>query len=263
MNGFKEAKEKKYMGKFKNYFLLIILISISSIAQNKIIVPKSGTIVFIKETKVIDAVAFKKSFNAYKPKLMKELTNQIIFEQLSDGKKIDSTKFKLSIKAIQENFIPFFEMIISESENLKIVHQYAKDTIYSHKFENGKKVSTIFFDKATAIIYNNYNQEEIKDFYNEEIIEIKEYKNQRKIIKGYDCFKVNYSYIEQAEDDYPLKIIRYKREMWVTEKIKLPFLSMIKDKRLLFDYFPLEIIEHVDGIDGLNTTYILESIVLQ
>ena len=243
---------------------LIIFLLVANIvfSQSKTIVPKIGTIVFNKETIVTDNVSFKKSLQVLKPKLVNEYENNLIFEQLSNGKKIDSVKLKSSVKIFEIGFIPLLEMAFTLDTNSKIVHEYSKDNIYSRRYEDGNEF-TVRYEPLSGKIYNEYNENEIMDFFNENILEIKEFKFERKTIKNYDCFKVVYNYFESDDSDYPLKILRYRREMWVTKKIKLPFLSIIKNQKILFDYFPIEIVEYINEIDGIKTTYTLESIDLK
>lgn len=251
------------MAKLKKLTIIIaFLFSIVMFAQNKTIVPKTGTIVFIKENKVTDDVAFKKSIKELNPKVMKEYQNQIVFEQLLEGKKVDSIKLKSNMKMFADSFLPFLEMVLQENEKVKIVHDFKKDTIYSTMFEYDNK-STILYDIKSSKIYNKFDNNEISDFYIENITDIKVFRNETKNIKGYTCFKLVYNFKEEESIDYPFQIFKYKREMWVTEDIKFPFLSFIKDDKLLFDFFPLEIVEYMDGIEGLKTTYYIESINLK
>lgn len=69
MNGYIAVKEKRYMGKFKIYMSLILLYSLTGIAQNKTIVPTSGAIVFNAKVTITD----QKLYNASKKAFIKNL----------------------------------------------------------------------------------------------------------------------------------------------------------------------------------------------
>ncbi|WP_316768477.1 hypothetical protein [Pedobacter frigiditerrae] len=57
--------------------------------------------------------------------------------------------------------------------------------------------------------------------------------------------------------------IVYTRALWVTDQLKSPFHFAVKANEILSKYYPLEIIERVDKIKGLETTYILTAINLK
>ena len=74
MNGQPQAaKEKKYMVKHKamktKFIILLLIVSTSIFSQNKTIVPVSGTIVFVKEKRVIDKDLYLKSWKEFMPKM--------------------------------------------------------------------------------------------------------------------------------------------------------------------------------------------------
>ena len=58
-------------------------------------------------------------------------------------------------------------------------------------------------------------------------------------------------------------IFKFKRELWVTESIKLPYLSFIRNNKFYMNYFPVEITEYLVGIDGFETKYTLEKLVVK
>ena len=93
-------------------------------------------------------------------------------------------------------------------------------------------------------------------------------KKSKKIINGYECYKVKYEYKENNEDAnqdykaYAVNII-YKREMWVTDKIKSLFHPIILGKSILEKYYPLEILETQNDIKGFERRFILNEITLE
>jgi hypothetical protein len=57
------------MGKVKSYLLSVTAISINSIAQNKTIVPKSGTVVFAYKASILDQQLYNNSKKAFSENL--------------------------------------------------------------------------------------------------------------------------------------------------------------------------------------------------
>ena len=89
-----------------------------------------------------------------------------------------------------------------------------------------------------------------------EIIKLIEHKNETKLINGYACFKVVYSYKEPASEfDFFENVITNTRELWVTEGIKCNYHPLINESEILEKYYPLEIIEYSDDLKGFRTTY--------
>ncbi|CAM3905170.1 hypothetical protein FLSI110296_02490 [Flavobacterium sinopsychrotolerans] len=74
------AKEKKYMEKhnFKNSKLLILILISNNLlySQNETIVPKNGTIVFIKKEIITDTLLYKKSFEKVLDKVSLEIKKE-------------------------------------------------------------------------------------------------------------------------------------------------------------------------------------------
>ena len=51
-----------------------------------------------------------------------------------------------------------------------------------------------------------------------------------------------------------------KRELWVTNQIRCNFHPVINEKDILIKYYPLEIVESFEGLEGQITTYTLDKI---
>ncbi|VXC11271.1 conserved hypothetical protein [Flavobacterium sp. 9AF] len=48
--------------------------------------------------------------------------------------------------------------------------------------------------------------------------------------------------------------------MWVTTQIKCNYHPVINEKDILIKYYPLEIVESFEGLEGQITTYTLDKI---
>ena len=68
---------------FKNFKLLILILTISNLiyAQNDTIVPKNGTIVFIKKEVITDTMLFKNSYEKVFDKALLEATKEALMER--------------------------------------------------------------------------------------------------------------------------------------------------------------------------------------
>jgi hypothetical protein len=115
----------------------------------------------------------------------------------------------------------------------------------------------VSINTETNVVKNEYD--EYIEIFENEIIEIKEIRDQRKIINDYECFKVIYSFRvgDKNKDNYFINniLMPTSREMWVTERIKYNYHPIISESQILEKYYPLEIIEKNDRIKGLLTTY--------
>lgn len=51
-----------------------------------------------------------------------------------------------------------------------------------------------------------------------------------------------------------------ERELWVTDKIIVPFHSIVRSPEILSKYYPIEITEKMKGVNGFETSYVIENI---
>jgi hypothetical protein len=251
----------KYNAINMKYLILFLLVCYNVFSQNKVIVPTSGTIAFIKDEKMYDKDLYIKSFIELKPKMIKSMMNEIYFERLTDGNKTDT----LILKAEVEKRIENLEMMLSF-----LFNQPKKEIIFYHEFISDKITQYYTIDGlefGNRIIINT-NTLEIKDenadyveIEENEIVKLTEFKNETKIINGFNCFKVVYSY--KSKNKGFIFFDSNTRELWVTKEIKTPFHPVLRDNELLEKYYPLEIIEYSDEIKGMKTVYSIDKVTLQ
>jgi len=237
------------------YIITAILIPTILFSQNKTIVPKSGTIVFTSREIIIDEALHQNSMKEFKKKMLAEIKEVAELERSSTGMKTDSTQIKEALQMIDENLSSIFEM----KNNLQYRHEFQGNTIHSIQSFNGEILEEKTIDTKMAMKDNT-------EYYSfNKVVDLREFKNERKKINGYDCFKITYSYKEESSsglNDFLSGYLNH-RELWVTEKIKYAFHPVINDRLILEKYYPLEITEHSDAIKGSETKYELIKLEIQ
>lgn len=240
-------------------FLLLLMILTTDLlyAQIKPIELKTGNVVFSKESKITDSVAFKKSLDEFVYKFTNGLK-----EEFTNENNLDSSKLNESIKMIKNLLLNSMFQLSGKTMN---VNSYGKDKIVYYQLINGQKDKDLYYyDRAKNDVYNSFDGEPIVDYFKQEnILEVKEYKQQTKNILGNQCFKVVYTYREQPEEEMDfMPQITYSRELWVTNYKSSQFHSVIKSPQILSKYYPLKIAEKMLGINGFETIYTVERIEL-
>lgn len=260
------GKEKKYMVKHKimktKFVILLLIVSNSIFSQNKTIVPVSGTIVFIKEERVIDKDLYLKSWQDLLPKMQKAIEEQIYLERLTEGKVTDTTQLKLESLKMAENFEMMLPILLEEEKHdFKFYHEFKNDTIIKYvTLDNQLINSRITIDKVSGTVTNEFD--EYVEIEKNEMVKLTEFRDEIKSINGYNCFKVIYNSNESSQSDFVFMstILTTTRELWVTDKIKCKFHPVIDESEILEKYYPLEIIEYSDSMKGFETIYKLEKL---
>ena len=263
MNGFKVAKEKKYIINARLKVMKIInlmgvlFFTTLSFSQNKAIVPKSGTIAFVKKDTITDRKLYLESNADFKPKFLKAFKEKIYFERLSDGKSTDTIQLNKKIKELSN----LYDYVLNEKENgiVKYHCNYVKGKILKFiEIDGQKEKEQIINLKNNAI--TNANDEYV-DYYalQTQIINLKEFRNETKVINGFKCFKVKYQYKDDSDPEFEM-LSTSTRELWVTESIKSLYHPVINDYQILEKYYPLLIIQYSDDIKGFQTEYKLEKL---
>ncbi|WP_336718946.1 hypothetical protein [Chryseobacterium mucoviscidosis] len=208
--------------------LIIIMILIGLGINAQIYKPAKGEIVFRETSIITNKKLFDKSLKTAKENFKESLIKSLLKEEENTGKE----------KEIEE-------MCNISADALKMIYTEDSTEIYVYKFEDN-----------------------LQDFSKNFILKVSEDKKNKKIIKGYDCYKVKYEYKENnehADEEYKIysKNTIYQREMWVTEKIKSLYHPIVFDKIILEKYYPLEILETQSDIKGFERRFKLEKIELK
>ena len=208
-------------------------------SQNKTIAPTSGAIVFIKEEKIYDKDLYLKSFKELKPKMKKAMMDEIYIERLTDGKKIDTILLKSEVEKRLEAFEMMLPLIINGSkEEIKFYNEFNKDIITKYYTIDGELIkSKIIINKTTSEIKDEYD--EYVEIEENDIIKLTEFRNETRVINGFNCFKVVYSYkASNKEFDFFTNAISNIREIWVTQDIKCNYHPVINEIEILKKYYP-------------------------
>jgi hypothetical protein len=133
MNGLPlEEKEKKYMVNYKNmkYILAFIVFINFCYSQDKVIVPKFGTITFIKQDSISDRDLVVKSFKDLIPEMKEQMKKEVYNERLSKGIETDTTTLNKLVQSTFVNFEFFLPIILEEKDEKKLIHY---ETLLSDK----------------------------------------------------------------------------------------------------------------------------------
>jgi hypothetical protein len=244
----------------KKYIIVLLLFCNVMFSQNKTMIPTSGAIVFIKEEKIYDKDLYLKSFKELKPKMKKAMMDEIYIERLTDGKKTDTILLKSEVEKRIEAFEMMLPLIINGSkEEIKFYNEFNKDIITKYYTIDGELIkSKIIINKTRLEIKDEYD--EYVEIEENDIIKLTEFRNETRVINGFNCFKVVYSYkASNKEFDFFTNAISNIREIWVTQDIKCNYHPVINEIEILKKYYPLEIVEYSEELKGQKTTYKLES----
>jgi hypothetical protein len=237
-------KEKKFMGKIK---LIIITMFIGLGINAQIYNPTKGEIVFREISKIIDRKMFDETMKVSKQKFKESLKKSLLKEENNTGREKE------------------IEQMVELSSNMLDTTAFLEDSTqtYKQKFDNATVVNFLLQNNE---IINEYDATDLP--LNSLIIKISEDRKSKKTISGYDCYKVTYEYKENneyADEDYKIYAENtiYKREMWVTDKIKSLYHPVIYEKAILEKYYPLDILETQSDIKGFERRFRLEKIELK
>lgn len=247
------------MKKFKLLLIFITLITINKVRGQHISSKLyQGNVTYSKQSKITDTAAFNKTSSFFAKNMIDSLKNQLITLKTQLGE--DTSQIHNIIVPLENlMFQDLFKSEILET----YIDEFQKDEIVSFVIEDdGSKRKRFNFNYGNHLVYNSYNSEEIEDYFeSEEIISLREYKTENKLIKGHNCFKVIYAYREKFDDtEFQTPEIIMERELWVTDKIITPFHSIVRNQEILSKYYPLEIIEKIRKVNGFETKYLLENI---
>lgn len=271
----------------KKNIILLFSLFIATIAssQSKIIYPKTGKITFLKKEVITDKEKYKESLKTFIPELMQHSIKSVVKERELNGEKVDSTNLTaLSGMFMDESVTELFmNELLNEDDDrqVKYHHIYKNETIYEYitsfdypikdyyKFIDTKKglEKNVSHDSITVI-----KLEEPHNYSYDEIIQLEEFKNEIREINGFKCFKVLLEYKsgenadEGLDDQDFISFVNAKKqtkELWVTENIQSLYHPVLKYKAILEKYYPLEISEFSESMNGFKTMYVIDKFSLE
>lgn len=239
------------------YIFLLLNFSNFVFSQNKAIVPTSGTIVFVKDEIILDKDLYIKSFSEFIQTMKEPMFKEIYLEQMSSGIPVDTMHLRSKVEEMINTMIFAFPFMLEEKEEqeVKFNIEFAGDTIIKYNTINGGFYNEKKISKTSGIVINEYREK--VELVNDEIISLKEIRNETKLINGFRCFKIIFSYNESSTSDFDMfsSSLTNTRELWVTDEIKCNYHPIINQSEILEKYYPLEIIEYSEEIKGIITNY--------
>lgn len=249
---------------------IILLLGLSIYAQSqKSFTPTKGEIVFKEISKITDRKAFDESLEISKQNFKKTLKNSLLKEASNVGKEEIEQMVSQNAEMLETLMFPqdSSQVYKYKFDNYKIISSNLADEEFLGRYNVinlQKDLSTTHSKADSTTIYGERNYPYSRNILIKTIVDRKS----RKLIGNYDCYKVIYEYKEnnkERDEDYLdyLKNTIYKREMWVTDKIKSLYHPVIYEKEILQKYYPLDILETQNDIKGFERRFILEKITLK
>lgn len=255
-------------------FLFVLLCSTLQAQKSKTIVPEVGTIVFKKKEIITNPEKHKKSFAEFISKMVdyqieNELNEKLVFP---DSLQIEQLKSEMKMIFLLEMDN---DLDNKEEKNIKHILEFKNNNIvqYITSFDEVIKDYTIInpqtqltkkiaSDSLTVLSENKPYEYSIS-----KILQLEEFKQETKLINGYNCFKIimkckSNLHSDDEFNNYMNENYILKRELWVTNQIRCNFHPVINEKDILIKYYPLEIVESFEGLEGQITTYTLDKISL-
>ena len=247
------------MEKFKKWYFILLLISLTSNGQQKTIIPTKGIVVFNCTEEIYDLKLYENSKKEFLKSLIQGTNNAMKKERSEIEFQTDS----IIMNSVIEESSSFFIDELFSKKDMKFYIEY-NDTLVTKKEIKDNIDQQVVIINSNTRKFKNELTEGIYDASEIKILNFKENKNNTKIINGYKCFKVEYSFVETDSNDEDfnkfMSNFTINRKMWVTDKIKSSFHPIINDNEILEKYYPLEIVEYSDSMKGLITTYKLDKL---
>ncbi|WP_298116673.1 hypothetical protein [Flavobacterium sp.] len=243
-------------------FAFFLILNINCFSQEIAIVPKSGTIAFRKDQVITDTVAFKKSTEQLSEKIFNSLRNSIKENEIKQNTEVDSIAINEIISEIKRETKGnlYLELYGDDYGTYRFYNTFHKDKVdYYYTLNNELQSDTITYD--ITFLDKHLKENNVFQFPVLKILEVREFKNETKLIEGYLCYKVDFKYKEIFDDndfDSFKNDLNQHKELWVTEKIRVPMHPIIQIPEILDKYYPLEIIEYSEEIKGMKTIYSLK-----
>ncbi|WP_041557578.1 hypothetical protein [Cellulophaga algicola] len=272
-------------------FLLVSLYFLTWFAsgQNQSITPKKGKMIFTEQLVVVNEQKLDSSLQLKKPVILNLFRDMTFDLHRQKGLEIDSSAINLSLET---NFIPYIDLVLDPRNNFRepINHIYVfEDSIIKYQEQNSiletlneievinrsnGKLSHYTLEDSVMTLNSYKFSMPIKQ--SNKNIRIYEYRDIRKNILGFDCFKIiiikNENFLKDLEmleveisSEIKAKYINFleptsEQILYVTEQISCKYHPTINLSEVLDNYYPLEI-SSTDGVlEGTEKRVILKEI---
>lgn len=192
--------------------------------------------------KLMDSILEKNQSSVYKE--LKALNINPVFDP-----RLHMLKSLSSHIVIKDSIIYTFKGKINKSNNTYETYKHLKYNLNENRYSTLIPHDTLTsYGKKEDIIYKEES----------DIVEILEFKRDRKVISGFNCFKIKVKIQNKISDeDVELKpifdLFPYTYyDMYVTKGIKIPIHPHMQYRSILNKYYPLEITEYSDVTKGFE-----------
>ena len=145
---------------------------------------------------------------------------------------------------------------ITQRSETEIHVEVQNDSVWRHTKQKGEIIGDYVMIPKTSGILHYYDRSKSVNYRKHDLFgdndqyEVSENRNDRKEIKGYDCFKLRLVKIDE-ERDFGNTIY----EMYVTQEINLPIHSVINLSKFIPETFPMEIRVSEEELPGMADLY--------
>ncbi|MBQ4821510.1 hypothetical protein [Aquimarina sp. MMG016] len=247
--------------------------------------PTDGNLVLVGEKMTINQDLINQSLKKLVVNFTEFFKDFMVEKYQKEGKEIDSIEVQTLLK---EKLIPAIKLDLDPGSysGIQMKHEYTfKDSIIEYKFYDSRNLDS---DEITRINKNDGSKENFlfKDSTyvslkrvqfsmtlpkDEEIINIEEYPEDRKNIKGFECFRVVVKkkknilkngvfafFFKDSKviDKHSKKFEKIIMEnYYVTKDINCQYHPIVKDSTILSKYYPIEITIEDNSLKGTKTIY--------
>lgn len=239
----------------KPYLSILLLISFITSAQTKAFTPTKGKIVFSEQTIMEDASTYSKS--------VKALVSDAGKTAEREGTTVDTVQLSQIAAVIEKDHLsPKNKRHFDFKEGIIVSYQtFNGEKRGDYKLIDVKNATTSMLAKKDSTTI--YLKDRPYQYSENEVVSLKEFKNETRTIQGYKCYKVVATIKEKGSSSELVNNSLTYKELWVADNIKCLYHPVIYEKTILKKYYPLEIKEYSDLLKGVVTLYVLDTITLR
>lgn len=273
----------------QNLTLFFLFLYASATAQSHFFVPKKGKVIFKEETVVVNHQKLDSSLVSKKPLLLSMMRDFTFEMAKTTGEKIEAVKID---SAIEVSIKPALDFMLDPRKRITPAKLYSyvfedsiiKEQILNSPLDKNKEITVInrsdgklsFYTLEDSVLVKNNVVAGITIKESNKNLNITEYRDVRKNILSYDCFKIvvtkNGSPLTNLtlfDTDVSPEFKEKHKEVlepiseivfFVTEKIRCKYHPLTNLSEVLDKYYPLEIITKDGLIQGFEKRGILQEI---
>ncbi len=253
-------------------------------AQKVPLNPQEGEMVFVQQRVVVDEIKLDSSLKKSVPLLMEMMQGLVARASKKDTLAIDTGIASQLASMLRMSLDPRGTVTSPTIYRFRFKDSVIAATVKHHPLDDNEDVTIInrsdgtyaaYVKKDSVLIQNNLRIIIPRKDSDKEI-HIEEYKQVRKKIMGFDCFKILVTTKRDVLQDFKMlsafgsfepkqsylndDSFLLTREMYVTEEIQCKYHPATNLAQVLENYFPLQIIERENLIMGVETRTLITEI---